>query len=97
MRYTYYAAESGGLEILQWLRNAGCPWDTFTCMAAARGGKLEILQWLRIQGCPWDDFTCKEAVEQGNVELLQWAIDHGCPEPMNDRNYVCKKNALFDM
>jgi hypothetical protein len=32
----YFAAESGHLHILKWLRKHGCPWDSETC-----GGAIE--------------------------------------------------------
>jgi murein DD-endopeptidase MepM/ murein hydrolase activator NlpD len=40
------------LELLQWARAQGCPWDEEICALAAEGGHLEILQWARDQGCP---------------------------------------------
>ena len=50
-----FAARSGQLEVLQWARANGCPWDRWTCTAAAKGGHLEVLQWARANGCPWDE------------------------------------------
>ncbi len=49
------AAKGGHLEILQWLKSQGCPWNNETCADAAEGGHLELLQWARSQGCPWDE------------------------------------------
>jgi len=46
------AATGGQLEVLQWLRTNGCPWNADTCSVAATGGHLEVLQWLRANGCP---------------------------------------------
>ena len=34
----------GHLDVLQWLRANGCPWDGYTCRGAAQGGHLEVLQ-----------------------------------------------------
>ena len=45
------------VELADWARADGCPWDTFTCAAAAKGCHLEVLQWLRANGCPWDGST----------------------------------------
>lgn len=43
-----YAARTGNLDLLFWLRNnVGCQWDDSTCDAAALGGHLETLIWLR--------------------------------------------------
>ena len=55
------AAIGGKLELVQWLRARGCPWDAAACAQAAEGGSFEVLQWLRAQGCPWNDNTCAEA------------------------------------
>ena len=49
-----YAAIGGQLEMLQWARQNGCPWDEHTCACAAKGGHLEVLQWARENGCPFD-------------------------------------------
>jgi hypothetical protein len=37
------AAQGGHLEVLQWSRANGCPWDEWTCIKAAEGGHLEVL------------------------------------------------------
>ena len=74
-----YAAREGNLEVLQWARRNGCPWDEQTCAAAAKGGHLELLQWAHQNGCPWNEGTCTEAAEEGHLELLQWARQNGCP------------------
>ncbi|CAN0438640.1 unnamed protein product, partial [Ectocarpus fasciculatus] len=44
------AAYNGHLEVLQWARNNGCPWDEKTCSWAAGNGHLEVLQWARNNG-----------------------------------------------
>ena len=44
----------GHLELLQWLRAEGCPWDECkTCQAAVEQGQVETLRWARENGCPW--------------------------------------------
>ena len=73
------AARSGHLEVLQWLRANGCPWDGWTCKYAAEGGHLEVLQWARKQGCAWDGNTCAHAALKGHLEVLQWLRANGCP------------------
>ena len=42
----------GQLEVLQWARANGCPWDYRVCEHATRGGHLEMLNWARVNGCP---------------------------------------------
>ena len=73
------AARDGLLELVQALRERGCPWGTRTCEAAARGGHLAVLQWARGEGCPWDGGTCWAAAGGGHLEVLQWARAQGCP------------------
>ncbi len=50
--FTNEAAREGHLEVLQWARDQGCPWDKWTCASATQGGHLEVLQWAIEQGCP---------------------------------------------
>jgi hypothetical protein len=53
---------NGHLEVLQWLRGNGCPWDAGVTMMAAAKGNLEILKWARAQDppCKWDRKECLE-------------------------------------
>ena len=73
-----FAARAGHLELLQWARLNGCPWDVWTCVNAARNGHLDMLQWARLNGCPWDERTCASAAHNGHLEVLQWARLNGC-------------------
>ena len=74
-----YAANYGQLEILQWARANGCPWNEFTCSGAAEGGHLEVLQWLRANGCKWDARTCTGAARGGLLGVLQWGARERLP------------------
>jgi len=47
------AAEFGHLDVVQWARKHGCPWDARACTIAAQHGHLEVLRWAREHGCPW--------------------------------------------
>jgi hypothetical protein len=38
------AARGGHLEMLQWARANGCPWNEMTCSGAVTGGHLDVLQ-----------------------------------------------------
>mmetsp|Transcript_10942 Transcript_10942/g.27521 ORF Transcript_10942/g.27521 Transcript_10942/m.27521 type:complete len:195 (-) Transcript_10942:501-1085(-) len=74
---TCWAAEAGQLEVLQWAREQGCPWDDATCLEAARSGNLSVLQWARTQGCPWDAYRCLwEAYVMWHVDVVGWMLDH---------------------
>ena len=46
------AALGGHLEVLQWARANGCPWDATTCLHAKVGGNIELLNWAIANGCP---------------------------------------------
>jgi hypothetical protein len=60
--------QGGHLEVLQWLRANGCPWDEHTCMCAAAYDRLEVLKWARANGCPWCRWTRGKAMSLGYVE-----------------------------
>ena len=74
-----YAAMSGRLDMLRWLRVKGCPWDESTCSLAARSGHLEVLCWAHDNGCPWNAETCSSAAFGGHLGIIRWARDNGCP------------------
>jgi hypothetical protein len=75
------AAKHGQLQICQWLRAAGCPWDAEVCTAAAECYQVETLRWLHEQGCPWNaPYICRRAVSSDNsrsIELLQYMLSAG--------------------
>jgi hypothetical protein len=74
-----WAAWSGHLDQLVWLRSIGCPWDETTCKVASACGHLHILQWARQHGCPWNEETCEQAARKGRLNTLAWAHENGCP------------------
>jgi hypothetical protein len=63
-----YAALGGYLEVLQWARANGCPWNERTCALAAESRQLEVLQWARANGCPWSEHTRNMAASIGYIE-----------------------------
>jgi hypothetical protein len=69
----------GHLQLLQWARAIGCPWNDATCSTAAWGGHLEMVQWARENGCEWDQYTCTNAAANGHLDVLKWARGQGCP------------------
>eukprot|EP00752_Nemacystus_decipiens_P018239 g16367.t1 len=67
------------LQVLQWCRENGCPWDEATASEAAREGNMDILRYARRNGCPWNVLTCAYAAASGNLETLKWAREEeGC-------------------
>ena len=91
-----YAASSGNLGLVQWLRAEGCPWDGAACAEAAYGGNLELLRWLRGEGCPWNWNTCFWAVNQGHLEVLRWARENGCSLSAESRDQAAEKLGYTD-
>ncbi|KXZ49073.1 hypothetical protein GPECTOR_23g158 [Gonium pectorale] len=49
------AAGSGSVEVLAWLRQRGCPWDSHAYSEAVKAGCEAALEWLVEQGCPMED------------------------------------------
>lgn len=79
-----FAAASGQLNGLMWLRDKGAPWDEQTCAEAASGGHLEILKFCRASGCPWDGETAAAAAGAGHLEVLKFCVARECPLNMAD-------------
>ena len=60
-RFCKQMAYDGNLELLQFLRAKGCPWDEWTCTYAAKNGQLECLKYAHENGCSWTEWTCEYA------------------------------------
>lgn len=73
------AARAGDLDILQWLRLKGCPWNAGVCFSATKGGHLRLLEWARGVGCPWSEWATANAAQRGDVDMLTWLDRNGCP------------------
>jgi ferredoxin len=86
---TLYAVERRAPEIVKWLREQGCPWNTYTFKKAiAYVPELEFLKWLRADNCPWGEAVVRYAVNRCVVEdhcteeemiILEWLLANGCP------------------
>jgi len=74
-----YAAKSGDLEIVRYLHENGCEWDTMACWSAANEGHLQVLKYLHENGCQWNEHTFAAGVASGNMELLEYLYQNGCP------------------
>ena len=76
----FHAASGGNLELVQWLRGEGCPWDHNTCHGAVMKGHVEVLRWVRENDCEWEAWIRDHAAEKlgytddlGNlVEYESW-------------------------
>ena len=78
-RFCARMAENGNLELLQFLRGKGCPWNARTCSYAAKKGHFECLKYAHENGCPWDERTCFRAAKRNHLECLKYARENGCP------------------
>ena len=67
----------GDLNIMKWLYNIGCVWDSNTFTAATQTQCLENLIWLRQKGCPWDEWSFHIAVCGGSLNKQKLFKDFG--------------------
>ena len=85
------AAAFGKMDVLYFLRDSNCSWNSMVCTEAAKNGHLNVIKWLRdreVHGeevCPWNYVTCSYAAKNGHLNVLKWLRDrevHGdqvCP------------------
>lgn len=65
------AALSGKVEVLDWVRNEGVPWNKWTLALGVRSGKAEVVEYLLENHCPRDEWSCYEAAYSGKIDLLK--------------------------
>jgi hypothetical protein len=73
-KFSHYAARSGSISMLQWLRSENsCTFDKTACKGAAYAGQLAALQHLRNEGCDWNKYyiACY-AARSGSIEVVDW-------------------------
>ncbi|KXZ44962.1 hypothetical protein GPECTOR_60g740 [Gonium pectorale] len=91
-RHMHWAAQSGSVRLMAWLRERGCSWGEEAFAAAAGAveatGGVAALAWLREQGCPWDARTFVRAAAVGSEEALEWLAEQGCPMGADGSAYV---------
>ena len=51
MRTCEFAAQFGKLEVLQWARANGCPWDERTRAFATMAGQHDLADWAKANDC----------------------------------------------
>ena len=74
---TAAAASKGHLDVLKWLREEKCPWDTSVYCGAAAGGHLSVLEWLDVQERPphWHGREMARSVAMsGDIGVLEWLV-----------------------
>jgi hypothetical protein len=92
-----FAAASGYIDTLRWLRENGCPWNAthvFTC--AARDGCIDILDYMLERGEVTDAQQWTKALEvagiNGELQAAQWLRQH-CAEWPDVLSVVVAPNA----
>ncbi len=80
-RISFYAAQGGQLEVLQWLHSCGVPMDKQeACQEASANGHVEVVKWLVDSGdCRLKAITFTHFAQNGDLEMLKWLKDHKCP------------------
>jgi hypothetical protein len=73
------AAESGNVQLLQYLQQQECALDEDAFTGAARGGHVPVLEYLHAKQCPFNEEACTASAEYGCLQALRWLIEHGCP------------------
>jgi hypothetical protein len=88
------SAVSGGVEMLQYVRQLGCVFDEKTTQAAARHGDLEALRYLHMSGVPWNSWTLAAAIWAKSLPCLKFAHMHGCPQEDEERGTQVEVKSL---
>ena len=75
--------------MLQYLKNEGVTYGSYTCAWGARGGSLEFLKYLKSEGVPFDDpYICYEALKgwEPGFRVLKWlrSEEVNCPWNIQD-------------
>jgi hypothetical protein len=74
-----YAAVSGSVEALSWLRARGRVFTADAARVAAEAGHTNVLHFLKLNGYPFDVRATAAAAVRGDVAVLRWLHEHGCP------------------
>jgi hypothetical protein len=71
---SWYAARSGSISMLDWLRSEGwCVFAERTCAGAALAGHIAALQYLRDAGHEWDEeYVAHCAAMGGSIDIVEW-------------------------
>ena len=79
------AALSGNVELLDYLYQNNCPFDSSENMYSKvldqrdKDKALLAIKWLRRHNFPWDEETCASAASNKNLSALKWVRNEGCP------------------
>jgi hypothetical protein len=83
-----YAARSGRIDTLQWLKALGSMPATGASVGAAAGAHVHVLQALHDDECDhqWDERVRSAAAKHGNLTTVKWLHEHWF---YTDREKIC--------
>jgi hypothetical protein len=86
-----YAAKSGSIEVVEWLRQQqDIEIVVGVLIWAAAAGQTAMCAYLHSAGFDWDTDACNEAALHGHLDTLRWLREHGCPWDVSE---VCNNAA----
>ena len=92
---TKEAAKKGYLALLKWLREQGCPLNSFISIYATQSGDLELMKWIKDQGCTFSEETFIAATANCSIEVLKWLRDEArCPWDHRTFPAACKRGDM---
>ena len=78
-RAVVLAAESGSMDLVQWLvSERGCPVSSPAVASAATAGDLDMLRWLHGQVGGDLQSVLTAATRHDHVHVLEWLVEQGC-------------------
>jgi hypothetical protein len=73
-----YAARSGNVKLLEWLRQRRVVFDSHTASEAADAGKIDVLRYLRSVDCEMDEMSCDAAAYNRHLDVLKYLKSIDC-------------------
>jgi hypothetical protein len=78
-----FAAMNGHINVIDWVRDKGCPWDEMTFAYAAKYNRFDTLKYLFEQKCPYDEITHAYALvgyPKPDDKVINWIVNNGFPK-----------------
>jgi len=87
-------AQSGDLEMLQYIHTLGYELNCDDISHAATHGHLHMIIWCREQGCVWDVNACRKTVMNNHLNVLRWlrGFDRDTCELKSNETEICPWN-----
>ena len=81
-------AETGSVEMMQWLQSKSVPITSEALRVAAGGNHLPLIEYLRSIGTSWHADTAAGVAKKGHLDMPKWLHSHQCPMDL-DRLAFC--------